>query len=458
MDARDLIRTIARNWLLILSGILLSTSVAALMTIVQKPMYQATSAVFVSTRSATSAQDLTSGVDFSQQLVTSFETIARSPYILNPVRERLGLDTSTDALAQRISVDVPVNTAVMQISVEEPSPTVSAEIANAVAQQLTVAVSSLTPNPEGQAPTVRVTQIRSAGAPAFASSPRLGLNLALGLMVGLLVGLVAVVVRERVDTRVRTVRELARLTSHPLLGQTTFSPRAAQLPISLDGTNDGAYTESFRTLRTNLNFVGVDGKQKVFVFTSSIEGEGKTTTVGNLGIAAAAAGQKVLVLDADLRKPRIADFFGLESAIGLTDLLIGTVDLGDAVQSWGPSALHVLPAGQLPPNPSELLGSDAYASLIKTLANEYDLVLIDAPPLLPVADATILSARSSGSVLVAAVGRVRRGQLELSLAALVRSAAPILGIVAAMVPPRDTGSYGYGAYGYGYSGNGKLTQ
>jgi capsular exopolysaccharide synthesis family protein len=198
-----------------------------------------------------------------------------------------------------------------------------------------------------------------------------------------------------------------------------------------------------------LQFVDIEGARS-FVVTSSIEREGKSTTATNLAITMADAGMRVLLIDADLPRPKVAQYLDVEGAVGLTDVLIGRATLGDTVQRWGRAQLHVLPAGMVPPNPSELLGSKAMQRLIETVEKEFDAVIIDAPPLLPVTDAAILAKRVGGVILVVAAGYARKQQVGGALAALQNVDVRPSGIVLTMLPVKGPDAYGYGHYGYGY--------
>ncbi len=160
------------------------------------------------------------------------------------------------------------------------------------------------------------------------------------------------------------------------------------------------------------------GGRASFVVTSSIPSEGKTSTTINVAIALADAGKRVALLDADLRKPKVAEYLGIEGGAGLTDVLIGRANVNEVMLPWGTRSLYVLPAGKIPPNPSELLGSTQMSSLLAMLEREFDVVLCDAPPLLPVTDAAILARATSGALMVVAAGRTTKHQLAGATEAL----------------------------------------
>jgi polysaccharide biosynthesis transport protein len=177
------------------------------------------------------------------------------------------------------------------------------------------------------------------------------------------------------------------------------------------------------------------------VVTSSISSEGKSTTAINLAITLADAGSRVALVDADLRRPSIADYMGLEGEVGLTTVLIGLASLEDAIQPWGNSGLHVMPSGQVPPNPSELLGSRSMVTLLEQLTSQYDIVLVDTPPLLPVTDAAILAKITGGALVVAAADNLHRQQLADGLGALEDVGARVLGVVLNRLPHKQLNAY-----------------
>jgi capsular exopolysaccharide synthesis family protein len=155
----------------------------------------------------------------------------------------------------------------------------------------------------------------------------------------------------------------------------------------------------------------------------------------------------VIVVDADLRRPSIAQYLGLEGSVGLTTVLIGRATLDQVIQRYGPTSLHVLPAGQVPPNPSEVLGSAAMGDVLAKLTETYDIVLLDSPPLLPVTDAAVLSRQTGGTLVIAGAGKIRRQQLADALESIQSIDAHVLGVVINRMPTKSRNSYGYSYYG-----------
>lgn len=452
MELRDYIRILRKGWILILTLTLVGLGAAAAYTIVKTPEYTASAKVFVSTQATDSVSELAQGNSFTQQRVKTYADLVSTPIVLLPVIARLDLKVTSDQLAQKISANVALNTTVIQIDATSADPVEAADIANATSLSLTGTVAELeTPDTNGATSPVKLTRVQEATVPAAPTSPNVPLNIVLGLLVGLAMGIGIAILREVLDTRVRNEHDVEQISPAPIVGGIAFDPKAAERPLIVQADPRSPRAESFRTLRTNLQYLDIGSSAKTFVVTSSIQSEGKSTTAANLAIALSDAGSRVLLIDADLRRPRIAEYMGLEGAVGLTDLLIGRAELLDVIQPWGKGQLYVLPAGKVPPNPSELLGSAAMKELLSMLEKEFHFVLFDAPPLLPVTDAAILAKYAGGAILVVASGITHKNQLAGAVNTLRNVDAPLSGFVLTMMPTKGPDAYGYGRYGYGYS-------
>ncbi|MCS5713729.1 polysaccharide biosynthesis tyrosine autokinase [Herbiconiux sp. CPCC 205716] len=450
MDLRDYIRLLRRGWVYIVALTLVGVAVGAGFSILKAPEYQATSKVFVSVQSTGSVSDLSQGQNFAQGQVQSYADVATTPIVLQPVIDTLNLDTNVDSLAEHISASSPSGTVIVEITASDPSPELAAQLANAVASSFENVVTDLVPaTAEGVTP-VKITVITQAYVPGSPSSPNVVLNIVIGGVIGLIAGLALAVLREVLDTKIRNEHDVEAITDAPIIGGIVHDPTTTERPLVVRDDPMSPRAESFRTLRTNLQFVGTDSDARSFVFTSSIPGEGKSTTAANLAIALALSGQRVIIVDADLRKPRLADYLGVEGSAGLTDVLVNRAEPGDVIQRWGETNLYVLPSGRIPPNPSELLGSSAMTKLIASLESAFDVVLFDAPPVLPVTDPIILANLTAGAILVVATGRANKSQVRASVSSLHNVGAKLAGTVLTMLPTRGPDSYGYGRYGYGY--------
>ncbi|WP_216851631.1 polysaccharide biosynthesis tyrosine autokinase [Herbiconiux sp. VKM Ac-2851] len=450
VEFHDYIRAIRKGWIFIVIFTLLGVATAAVLSIVRTPEYQSTSKVFVSVQSMGSISDLTQGNSFLQNQVQSYADVVNTPLVLQPVIDTLGLDMSVSDLSSTIVATSPSDTVIVEITAANPNPEDAARIANAVASSFESAVGNLVPpNAEGVTP-VKITVLQAASVPALPSSPNVPLFVAVGTLVGLVIGLGLAISRYIFDTRIRNEHDVEAITDAPIVGGIAFDARTPQNPLVLRDDPRSPRAESFRTLRTNLQFVGVGNESHSFVLTSSVPGEGKSTTSANLAIAMALSGQRVVIVDADMRKPRLADYLGVEGAVGLTDVLVGRADPSDVIVRWGDTNLYVLPAGRIPPNPSELLGSAAMVELIESLEKSFDIALFDAPPLLPVTDAAILATKTGGALLMVAAGRAHKNQVRGAISTLANVGAKVAGVVMTMLPTKGPDSYGYGRYGYGY--------
>jgi len=348
-------------------------------------------------------------------------------------------------MAKRIGVDVVEGTAVMQIRAATGSPEGAARLARAVTEQFVDTVEGLETPSGGSTSNIEARVIREAQVPQAPSSPVAWRNILLSIVVGLALGLIVAFLRERADPVVRSSEEVEEITNLPVLGRIpNESKRAGR---GLGGVAGTPRVEAFNTLRTNLQFIQTAGDSNAFVITSARAGEGKSSTVANLAASLNLSGQRVLVIEADLRRPRLGDYMGLTSRVGLTNVLVGNAALADVLQPFGEGNVMFLGAGALPPNPVELLSSQALADLLNQVRQHFDLVLIDAPPLLPVADAVILSQQAQNLILVTGLGVVERQDFARCRASLEPMEVKVAGVVLNRVPVADSAS----SYSYSYS-------
>ncbi|MEV8239983.1 polysaccharide biosynthesis tyrosine autokinase [Microbacterium testaceum] len=448
MELSVFLRTLRKNWLVIVLLTFVGLAGSAAYTITRTPMYESSSTVFVSTQAGSTVAELQQGSSFAQARINTYVGLVSTPAVLEPVITDLGMATSPEALATKVSATGSLNSTLINITVSDANAAQAAEISNAVASSLAKVVPELEPEAGDGSSSIRLTRVRDAQPALEPSSPNIPVNLAIGTFVGLLLGNAIAILRTRLDNRVRTPREAELITKAPAIGAIAFDSNAKDRPLIVHADPLSQRAESFRALRTNLQFLDMGGRSS-FVVTSSIPSEGKSTTTINLAIALADAGKRVALIDTDLRKPKVAEYLSIEGGAGLTDVLIGRAKVNDVMLPWGGRSLYVLPAGKIPPNPSELLGSNQMTVLLEMLERDFDVVLCDAPPLLPVTDAAILARATSGALMIVSAGRATKHQLTLATAALNTVGAKLAGFVMSMVPTRGPDSY-YSAYGYGY--------
>lgn len=462
LDLADYLNILRVYWKAIVAFTLLATLAAAGWTVLQPKIYSSDSSGIVVTPGSDNVSLALAGDSLAKAKVKNYESVAKSRLVADRVIQALDLKTTADALLGGISVKVPLDTAEIRVTAQSTDPATAQRVADAWVNGLAAQVEAIETAPSADAAgssasaetAVRVLPLGKAVLPTSPTSPNTKLNLALGALVGLALGVAYALIRRHLDRRIQKAADIERLFGVPVIGTLPVDHRLDGKSTIVDaGTAaqlhdaGGAMAEALRELRTNLSFLDVDQPPRIIVVTSSLQAEGKSTVTANLAVTMAAAGENVVVVDGDLRRPTLVDVFNLVPGVGVTDVLTGTAQLADVLQPWGALPnLSVLGSGRIPPNPSELLGSRAMKNMLNTLAKDA-VVLIDAPPLLPVTDAAVLSRAADGAILVIRTGRTTQEQLDQSLGNLQKVKGRVLGAVLNYVPikGRDAYSY-YGTY------------
>jgi len=445
MESSQYLAIFGRLWRLLVLVTIGTAALALLATLlVVTPRYTAATRLYFGTFGGGSLSEISAGATYTESQMASYAEIARSPLVLDPVIAELGLPADAQTLAGRVTATVPLDTAILELTVSDTDARRAAATADALAGQVSRVVAELTPRGATGSRAVRATTLTSAKLPIGATSPDVFRNLVLGLLLGFVLGLAVVVARHLFDPRIRDQQDLVRLTDRPLLGVIPFEEMAAAHPIAMLDTPSGRRAEAVRRLRTNLQAALGPGGGRTVVLTSSTLGEGKSTTAVNLALALAATDTKVLLVDADLRRPSITNHLNLDDTTGLTAVLTGKMRLESAVQRWPQTKLDVLPAGLVPDNPSELLGSSAMSEVLSKVSRSYQLVLLIASPLSPMTDAAVLSEVAAGAVLVVDIDKTHRSQVRQSLESLRAADAGLLGLVLNKVPRSWMSSFGFG--------------
>lgn len=453
MTVLDFIRLTRASlkWLLIamVAGVVLAGAWTAL----QPTLYTSTSTGVVTAGGAGSIGEAQASSGLASSRAGTYAALASSQGVRSRVAEELGPDGLGSFSAGTGSIPSVIN-----FSATASSPEAARDQANALAIATAAEAVDFEKVGSSAEPVVRIVPMEDAGLPGAPSSPNWPRNLLAGLVVGLVGGYVVVFLRRATDSRVRTTQHVEELTGAAAM---TVIPASRELE---KGTGPAGHTpaaEALRQLRTNLRFVDVDNPPRSIVITSAQAGEGKSTIASNLGRLLAESGIPTVVVDADLRKPTQATRFGVDGTIGLTQVLAGDVALADALVATDVARLKLLPAGRIPPNPSELLGSHRMGELVEELSAEH-MVILDTTPMLPVTDAGLLTATCDGALLVMAVGRTHKEQIRHCAKVIAQVNGNLLGSVLNKASQNDIGSVyygaGYGGYGadyYGYVDGGK---
>jgi capsular exopolysaccharide synthesis family protein len=446
MDLRDYVQALRKFWVLLVALAVVGGGAAYVVAQATPPTYRATSKLFVSVEQGETVTELVQGSTFAQNIVQSYAQLATMPVVLGPVIDRLGLDVTARELAETVTAETPLNTVIVEISATSGDPRQAAAVANATAASLRDTVHEISPDRADGTSSVGVRIVSPADVPAFPIAPNTLFMTATGLLLGLLIGMAVALVGQLLDTKVRTEKDIERVTDTALLGTVAQERGQSDRRAVMLARPRSPQAEAYRKIRANLQFVDAAQEVRSLVVTSARASEGKTTTITNLALAMAEASAKVLIVDADLRRPMVAKVCGLEGSAGLTTVLIGSASVDDVLQDWGDTGVSVLTAGAVPPNPLQLLDSEHMARLLDDLTSRFDIVLVDAPPVLPVADAAVLSRLTSGVIVVVGAGRSTRHLLRRTLTSLESVGAHVLGVVLARAARRDVSEY----YGYGY--------
>lgn len=448
-------------WKSILAITLAITVLVSVWSALQPRIYSAESSVLVLTAGSQDLNALLAGDALAKSKVTNYKSLAESRLVADRVIAAAGLDVTSDELLASVTINIPLETAELRVAVESTEPATAKRVADAWITELGKQVqqiedSSSRAGSDAVPSAVTLVPLDPAALPTEPVSPNVKLAVIFGLAAGLLLAYASALLRSHLDRRLRNAGEIERLFGVPVIGTLPVDSRLTAKSSVLNttagvstksGPESYAFAEALRELRTNLSFLDVDNPPRIILVTSSVPSEGKSTVAANLAVTMAAAGDSVVVVDGDLRRPNVTNVFNLVPGVGVTDVLSGHAKLVDVLQTRAdlPNML-MLGAGRTPPNPSELLGSKAMEQMLKSLAVRAT-VLIDAPPLLPVTDAAVLSRVADGAIVVVKAGSTTRDDLAKSLGNLRKVKGTVLGTILNCVPATGVDAYAYyGAY------------
>lgn len=483
---RDVLRALRDHWALLASSTLVGILVAALWTLTQPQTYQSQASAVVTAGVNENLGVALTADNLAKSKAAQYQELAKSRTVAEGAVERAGLDISPDAALGSVTVAVPPDTAEVRLSIVQDSPETAQALADAWVSSLAQEVSNIE---NQQMPgvadaeevtaqsVIKVLPLVEASKPSTPHSPNGRLALALGALSGLVLGLALTALRSVNDRRIKssaaleedfgltvlgTIPVMSRKSTKAKKGRVKRGSKAdrAGRATLRDGrvrnadASDTAVTfhfaESFKELRTNLQFIRPDNPPRIIVITSALPAEGKSTVAANTAITLAESGIPTVLVDADLRRPTVAGSFHVEGSVGLTNTVIGNAEVWDVLQPVPDVGdLKVLASGPVPPNPSEILASARLESVLRSIAEDH-VVIVDAPPLLPVTDAAILAAKYDGCVLVVTAGQTTRDELAKALGNLAKVNGTVLGAVLNRVPTTGPEASYYGFYGKSY--------
>jgi capsular exopolysaccharide synthesis family protein len=438
LKTSDYLRILARSWLIIIIMVIAGGAGGYWVYHHQTPTYKSSVEMIVPGAGSVVADEIANRVLASERAVALSQVAGTVP-ALEAAKKAAGYPDAAVSDTATASGTSPFLT----VSVTGSSPKEVRAIADEFAPTLPATMVEL----EGPADSaIHVRNLAPASLPGKPVSPSIKRDVGFGLLVGLLLGLVIAVAREALDRTLRDSADVSELTDLTVLGTVPRDLPKKQLPAT--SSPRSARAEAYRQVRTTL----INAKRpqpKMMAVTSASLGEGKTSVATNVAAAFSRAGHRVAVIDADLRRPCVATFFGLKPERGLTDVLAGTCSLREALNVLDDGRLAVLTSGARPANPSEALAGAAMKRVLRQLADEYDYVFVDTPPVLPVSDPLVLAPLVDGVIVVIQLGRTTRDQMQRATKALDRVNAIVLGLVPNMSGKGRDRDYRY-PYRYAY--------
>lgn len=427
--SRRIFGALKRDWWICGISALVAGVAVLGFSLLQTPMYTSTATLYVTAGMDDNAQAAYQGSLASQKRVTSYVQLAKSDAVLEDALRSSGLPFTIDEAKQSIAASTSPDTVILTLAATTSDPTKSASLVNSVASGLSSYVQGIETPAGGGSPLAKITVVSPGTVEDIPVSPRTKRDTAFGVMVGILVGLVLIAVRFRLDAKIRTTEQVEMTVGRtPLTTVPSEEALKSQRPLSFhDGSSPAA--EAYRRLRTNLAFVDIDSPARIILVSSPRENDGKTTVALNLAAALAETSNRVVVVDADLRLPSVAGRLGLNRDIGLTNYLRGDAPIDVVTQRALDFGFDVVTSGTTPPNPSELLASQKMEAAVDQLAETYDYVIVDAPPVLAVADAIAAAQWTQGLLMVLRADVTTMDEVQVTIDQANGARVNILGFV-----------------------------
>jgi capsular exopolysaccharide synthesis family protein len=440
LDLRAYARTLYKRKWIIAAALLVSIGVGTFLTVRTTPLYTTRTTLFVGEQQFTIEEPLMQELavrNLSVGLLKSYVEIVKSRTIAQKAIVDGGLDVPPQVVLGGLGASVIVDTQVIALTYTGADPASAARIANAVAEAFVDEIDRLAvPRSADDEPAVDVSIIDRAVTPTTPITPNTTRNIVLAVLIGLLGGVGLAFVIDQLDVTIKHRDDIEALGLQSLGSIPRLDTHGQEVYVERDSQGLGG--EAFRKLRTSIGFINLESPTRTILVTSPVAQEGKTTTALNLAVAYALGGLRTVLVEADLRRPSLHRVFGMVGTNGLTTAIVGEVSLTDAIMQTDTRNLSVIVAGAIPPNPVELLGSDQMAGLLERLERMFDVVIVDSPPVAPVADPATLAARCGGVVLVVRAGKTDRRRIVDTARVLERAGGHLLGVVLNFQKPGDT--------------------
>ena len=434
----DALRAIRAGRWTVIGCLLAGLAVAGVLSATAVRSYVSTTELFVSVTRTPDAPSAYQGSLFTQERMESYAQLMGTSQLAQGVVDDLGLPLTADQVVGKVTAVAVPHTDILDVTVTDTAAERAQAIAASLGRQLAQQVTELETSDAAQGPMVQVRAVQPATFKPTPVSPVVSRYLAVGAALGLLVGLGLALTRQRLSAAVRTVEDVQNAADTPWVARLFQGHRLSKLPVSHELDASPPTTKAFRMIRLGLERADRGSRPQVIVVTSATPGEGKSTVAVGLSVSLARSGSRVMLVEGNLWRPRVTRYLGLAASDrGLTDVLTGTAALKEVTLSSNQDHLSVLPAGFLPEDPGEILGSAEMRTLLETLRGSHDYVVIDTPALLPVVDAAALSALADGALLVTRYGKTRRSEFAEAAAAIAAVDAQLLGVVLNRVPLAD---------------------
>ncbi|HUR77925.1 MAG TPA: polysaccharide biosynthesis tyrosine autokinase [Acidimicrobiales bacterium] len=426
MELQAAVGLVRRRWWIVVAALVFGLVAAGIYSGTRPEIYRAGARLYVNVPNASDTREAIAGVEFTTQLITTFARVATSEKTTKIVSEDLDNTVSPGQVKSKVSA-VPVpQTTLIDVRASDRNPALAANLANATANALTAVIEELGDLSTGG---VKASVIDEAHVPRNPVSPQPRRDLVLGGLLGLALGAVGALTMDALDRTIRESSIAAAAFDAPLLTSIPKQRRLSSDPLVALKSGGSPTGEAYRALRTAVRFRDAAHPLRTVLVTSAASGDGKSTIAANLAIAMSLDGAKVILIDADLRRTRLATMFDLaEGGPGLTNVLMGKIKLSDALVAWS-RGLSVLQVGTHSLNPSEALGSQAMVDVLEHAKQLADIVIVDAPPVLPVADPAVLAALVDGTVVVCRWGKTSLHAAEATRTMLENVGANVIGVV-----------------------------